>query len=132
MTTPQDVIDLLAPLGYECTANHLNGGHQVRATTTTGWGLSIVRHAFSYGSDKGSWEIAVVDADRNLRYDTPLTRDVIGRCDLARVEQVGQALQGWLAEGASLVPDSDERQYETEDDIVRLASAFQAFTGMPR
>lgn len=42
-----------------------------------GYSASIVRGAFSYGGDKGLWEIAVL-ANGGLVYDTPVTDDVLG------------------------------------------------------
>jgi hypothetical protein len=44
-----------------------------------GYGASIVQHKFSYGGDKGLWELAVIkgnDEDWNICYSTPITNDV--------------------------------------------------------
>lgn len=43
-----------------------------------GYGISVVRHRYSYGGPSGLYEIAVLDSDDNLTYDTPITNDVIG------------------------------------------------------
>lgn len=49
-----------------------------------GYGVSIVWHEFSYGNEKGLFEIAILRDDK-IVYDTPLTRDVLGRLDFADV-----------------------------------------------
>lgn len=43
-----------------------------------GFGASIVRHSFSYGGNIGLYELAVLDKNDNLTYETEITDDVIG------------------------------------------------------
>lgn len=46
-----------------------------------GYGISIVRHSFSYGYKAGLWEVAVLvgsQDDFELCYDTPIANDVLG------------------------------------------------------
>jgi len=43
-----------------------------------GYGASVIRHSHSYGGKHGLWELAVIDKDENLCYDTEITDDVIG------------------------------------------------------
>jgi hypothetical protein len=43
-----------------------------------GFGASVVKNSFSYGGDKGLYELAVLDSDGELTYNTPVTDDVIG------------------------------------------------------
>lgn len=43
-----------------------------------GYGASVVRHESSYGGQKGLYELAVLDKDGKLTYDTPITDDVVG------------------------------------------------------
>jgi hypothetical protein len=49
-----------------------------------GYGASVVRFSImgglagSYGADRGLWELAVLDDDENLTYETPITDDVLG------------------------------------------------------
>lgn len=52
----------------------------VRSNTMfdNGYGISVVRHRYSYGGPSGLYEIAVLDSDGNLTYNTPITNDVIG------------------------------------------------------
>lgn len=43
-----------------------------------GYGISVVRNEMSYGGRGGLYELAVLDAQGGLCYDTPVTNDVIG------------------------------------------------------
>ena len=43
-----------------------------------GYGASVVKTPYTYGGDKGLYELAVLDKNGNLTYDTPITSDVIG------------------------------------------------------
>lgn len=57
------------------------------------YGASIVRHYFSYGHEKGLFELAVMDFKTGygrICYDTPITDDVIG---FLTVEQCNDLLE---------------------------------------
>lgn len=41
-----------------------------------GYGASVIGHG--YGSERGLLEIAVLNSDGSIAYDTPITNDVIG------------------------------------------------------
>ena len=43
-----------------------------------GFGASIVKHEYSYGGKDGLYEIAVIDSEGQLTYETPITDDVLG------------------------------------------------------
>jgi hypothetical protein len=43
-----------------------------------GYGASVVSHPMSYGGKMGLYELAVLDKNGELTYDTPITDDVIG------------------------------------------------------
>ena len=43
-----------------------------------GYGVSVVRGPHSYGGQKGLYELAVLDRDGFITYETPVTSDVIG------------------------------------------------------
>ena len=60
---------------------HEQGGIQKVYTFRNGWGASVVMFPGSYGFEKGLWELAVLDANEELCYDTPITDDVIGCLD---------------------------------------------------
>ena len=54
------------------------GGVQARIQFDNGYGASVVKTPYSYGGDKGLYELAVLGIDGHLTYDTPITNDVIG------------------------------------------------------
>lgn len=43
-----------------------------------GYGASVIKHYGSYGYEEDLFELAVLDSNDNLCYDTPLTDNVIG------------------------------------------------------
>jgi hypothetical protein len=43
-----------------------------------GYGASVIRTEHSYGGSRGLYELAVLDNDGKLTYDTSITEDVIG------------------------------------------------------
>ena len=53
-------------------------GIYCRIQFDNGFGASIVKHKYSYGGDKGLYEIAVLDSGGEITYTTPITDDVIG------------------------------------------------------
>jgi hypothetical protein len=53
-------------------------GKKARMMFENGYGVSVVSHSFSYGGKDGLYEMAVLDSDGNLTYDTPITSDVLG------------------------------------------------------
>jgi len=54
------------------------GGVQARIQFDNGYGASVVKTPYSYGGDRGLYELAVLDNDGHLTYATPVTSDVIG------------------------------------------------------
>lgn len=53
------------------------GGVRAVAQFPNGYRASVVRGDFTYGGDRGFYELAVMD-DRGICYDTPITDDVLG------------------------------------------------------
>ena len=43
-----------------------------------GYGASVIRTTHSYGGHIGLYELAILDNDGKLTYDTPITSDVLG------------------------------------------------------
>lgn len=43
-----------------------------------GYGVSVVMTPYTYGGDKDLYELAVLDSEGSLCYNTPITNDVIG------------------------------------------------------
>lgn len=64
------------------TERPLNGGIQrLYRFTGNDYGASVVQHPYSYGGDRGLWELAVIvwnGENFGLCYDTPITDDVLG------------------------------------------------------
>ena len=54
------------------------GGVYCSIQFENGYGASIVKHQYSYGGKIGLYEIAVLDSEGNITYETPITTDVIG------------------------------------------------------
>ena len=63
-------------------------GYQLLYTFDNGYGASVVKHDFSYGGKNGKYELAVLDKDGSLCYDTPITEDVIGHLTMGEVENL--------------------------------------------
>jgi len=53
-------------------------GIQARIQFDNGYGASVVKSEFSYGGTKGLYELAVLDKDEEIIYNTPVTSDVEG------------------------------------------------------
>jgi hypothetical protein len=68
-------------------------GVKSRMTFENGYGVSVVSHSYSYGGKDGLFEIAVLDKDGNLTYDTAVTNDVIGYLDPEGVTDIMEQVQ---------------------------------------
>jgi len=62
-------------------------GYQLVYKFDNGYGASVVKHDMSFGGRKGLYEIAVLDNDGDLCYDTDITNDTVGHLRLRDVEQ---------------------------------------------
>lgn len=67
----------------------------VRSNTMfdNGYGISVVRHRYSYGGPSGLYEIAVLDKDGEITYSTPITSDVIGYLTPKEVTEIMVRIQ---------------------------------------
>ena len=43
-----------------------------------GYGVSVIKTPFSYGGDRGKYELAVLDSGKHITYNTTVTSDVLG------------------------------------------------------
>jgi len=59
----------------------IGNGLSARAQFANNYGVSVISTAYSYGGDMGLYELAVLDADGNLTYSTPVTGDVEGHLE---------------------------------------------------
>jgi hypothetical protein len=57
-----------------------------------GHGASVIRHKYSYGGDNGLFELAVLDKDGLIDYDTPITNNVIGHLSDQDVQEILQKI----------------------------------------
>ena len=59
------------------------------------YGASVVCHAGSYGGDMGLFEVAVLDINGNVVYDSPVpvANNIIGYLDFDGVAKVLQKIQ---------------------------------------
>lgn len=62
-------------------------GVQAIINFDNGYGASIVSHEFSYGGKSKLYELAVLDKDGNITYDTPVTNDVLGHLNSENVTE---------------------------------------------
>jgi hypothetical protein len=53
-----------------------------------GYGASVVCNFGTYGAKEGLFEIAVLDSNGEIAYNTPISGDVIGWCDFANVADI--------------------------------------------
>jgi hypothetical protein len=68
------------------------GGVMSRIYFENGYGASVVNTPYTYGGDKGLYELAVIKDDE-LCYDTPITNDVIGYLRPEDVTDVMEKIQ---------------------------------------
>jgi hypothetical protein len=59
---------------------HFNdeNGIMARMSFDNGFGVSVIKTLFSYGGEKGLYELAVLDSSGSITYDTTITDDVLG------------------------------------------------------
>jgi hypothetical protein len=53
-----------------------------------GYGASVVCNFGTYGAKDGLFEVAVLDSNGEIAYDTPVASDVIGWLDFADVADI--------------------------------------------
>ena len=63
-------------LTFKTHPSHMEGV-QARITFENGYGASVVKTPYTYGGDRGLYELAVFK-DGEITYATPITDDVIG------------------------------------------------------
>ena len=74
---------------YTTERNARNGErYQVEYRFPNGYGASVVRGPYTYGGDAGLYELAVLNPDGELAYDTPITNDVLGWLTESDVDDV--------------------------------------------
>ena len=69
------------------------GGVMSRIQFDNGYGASVVKTPYTYGGDRGLYELAVLDSEGELTYSTPVTDDVIGYLRPEDVTDVMEKIQ---------------------------------------
>lgn len=52
-----------------------------------GYGASVVKGPYTYGGNDDLYEMAVLDSEGHITYDTPITDDVIGYLSIPEVNE---------------------------------------------
>ena len=68
-------------------------GVRSRMMFENGFGVSVVSHTYSYGGKDGLFEVAVLDKEGNLTYETSVTSDVIGYLNPEEVTEIMDHVQ---------------------------------------
>jgi hypothetical protein len=68
-------------------------GVAARIMFENGFGASVVCHSFSYGGKNGLYEVAVLDTDGEITYETDVTSDVIGHLTPEQVTETMAFIQ---------------------------------------
>ena len=82
----KDIVFKPNPMGAEY-------GIVSRTKFDNGYEVSVVKSQYSYGGDKGLYELAVLGKDGHITYDTPITNDVIGYLREQDVTDVMEKIQ---------------------------------------
>lgn len=65
-----------------------NGGRMARIKFENGYGASVICTPFSYGGNQGLYELAVLDSNGKLCYETSVANDVIGHLTEEEVSEL--------------------------------------------
>jgi hypothetical protein len=68
-------------------------GKKARMMFENGYGVSVVSHTFSYGGKDGMYELAVLDSNGELTYNTSITNDVMGYLNSSDVTRIMEDVQ---------------------------------------
>lgn len=74
-------------LEFNSMMHHPNG-KQACIYFDNGYGANIVSHEHSYGGKQGLYELAVLDDEGQLCYDTSVTNDVLGWLNEEDVDRI--------------------------------------------
>ena len=73
--------------------NSFQTGVVSRMMFENGFGVSVISNTYSYGGKDGLFEVAVLDEDGDLTYDTSVTNDVIGYLSTDEVTEIMEQVQ---------------------------------------
>ena len=113
------------PEGWTAQPGHNKSGFSIILTAPNGYAASVIQNAYSYGGERGLYELGVLGPDGHLTYDTPLTSDVLGWLE-------PQDVEAHLLEIHELTPESvrrhkiDRERADLEARIAELQSELAA------
>ena len=58
--------------------NVLDNGLSYVFVFDNGYGASVIKHKYSYGNENDLFELAILDKNGEITYDTYITNDVLG------------------------------------------------------
>jgi hypothetical protein len=70
-----------------------SGTRSAKIQFENGYGASIVIGPYSYGGTEGFYELAILDSNGNITYDTHITNDVLGYLSPIDVSDVLKQIQ---------------------------------------
>jgi hypothetical protein len=83
----------------EYTETPSHGGQQKTWHFVNGYGASVIRHQYSYGANKGLWEVALLKGDDlyYIRENANMTvfDDVVGYLNDPEVDNLLQMIANW-------------------------------------
>ena len=80
-------------LEFDKLTDPFMSGVRSRMMFENGFGVSVVSHTYSYGGKDGLFEVAVLDKDGDLTYNTAVTNDVIGYLKPEEVTEIMEQVQ---------------------------------------
>lgn len=88
------------------------------------YGASVVQGPYSYGGDRGLWELAVIHftgEDFALCYCTPVTNDVIGHLSRDEVQEILAQIDALGDHDHTCIcPSKDDRLKQLEQSLAEL------------
>lgn len=69
-------------------------GIQAKMKFENGWGVSVIKSKWSYGGDEGLYEMAVLDKDGYISYNSGVIVDVAGYLTEEMVTELMRKVQG--------------------------------------
>ena len=80
-------------LEFDKLTDPFMSGVRSRMMFENGFGVSVVSHTYSYGGKAGLFEVAVLNKNGDLTYDTPVTNDVVGYLNPDEVTEIMEQVQ---------------------------------------
>jgi hypothetical protein len=79
----------------DLTFRQLPDGMGIAARTyfDNGYGVSVIKGLYSYGGSNGLYELAVLNSEGEITYNTDITDDVIGHLNENEVTEILEKIQ---------------------------------------